>query len=91
MIRLTDLCEYCEKESKLKKQITKFIHTEKFVVRETFDVVQFRKEVFEKALEMKRNADIQTFITEEERLHFENRINDFKIFDSVLNDYEVSL
>lgn len=88
--RLTDLCEYCEKETKLKKQIAKFIHTEKYVVAETFNVVQFREKVYSKALNLKHQLENQN-LSQAERLSLDNKINDYKSMDDNLRDYEVVL
>jgi hypothetical protein len=84
--RLTDLCEYCEKEIDMRRRISNFMSDEGYEYQENYDITQIRTDFYEKALEIKRlNNEASDILPQ--RLNY---VEKYKKILEDLKDYEVT-
>ena len=89
MSRLTDLCEYCEKEIEYKKKISKFLTEDNYAPQDSFDLQNLMSHFQIQALNLQRELESSINVTLEIRENLNNRIETLKTFIIDLQDYEV--
>ena len=52
--RLTDLCEYCEKEIFFKKKIAQILQDHNYEYESEYNILKIRKQFYYKALDLKK-------------------------------------
>ena len=81
-LRLTDLCEYCEKEIFYKNKIAQILEQENYELNNSFKTNELRNYFHERALSLKKQISISSNET------LENNYNKIKLIIDDLRDYE---
>ena len=82
-LRLTDLCEYCEKEIFYKNKIAQILEQENYELNNSFKTNELRNYFHERALSLKKQISMSSNET------LENNYNKIKLIIDDLRDYEV--
>jgi hypothetical protein len=80
LCRLTDLCEYCEKEIFMRKQIKDFMSEEMYITLDNYDISQLKNEFLEKALIAKQKINALTSLNQDLKHQFESDLSKYKNF-----------
>jgi uncharacterized protein YdaU (DUF1376 family) len=88
-LRLTDLCEYCEKEISMRKKLAESLKNEKYEFQEEYDIVKLKSDISQKAIDIKMNLDKKERINNELIEKYTSELNRYKVIISDLSDYEV--
>ena len=82
-LRLTDLCEYCEKEIFYNYKIAQILEQENYELNNSFKTNELRNYFHERALSLKKQISMSSNET------LENNYNKIKLIIDDLRDYEV--
>ena len=81
------MCEYCEKEISLKKQISEIIKNENYEIRNVIDLSGIRKDLNDKALTVKRELENPVGISSTRLEELEDRLLSLQKSLEILREY----
>lgn len=65
VLRLTDLCEYCEKEIVMRRKLAFIVNEELIACDHQYDISKLREEITKKSIEVKLEVEKSTQFSEE--------------------------
>ena len=89
LLRMTDLCEYCEREIMFRKQISKAMKDENYAASETIDITKIREYFNSKAVSTKKEIERAESINAINIDELKSRLTSYKSILDTIRDYEV--